>query len=136
MIKLIIEKRNLKEGYGKPCEGIFWLIDNQLIIYMNPVGFNTTLEHKNVWKHIKDQYNNVNFDYYPRGRVMVNEIHNNDGIIQKYKAYIYIDDCINNEEVIDEIRHHFDLDRTHCEIAYIGSDGGITSNHYKCNDCK
>ena len=34
------------------------------------------------------------------------------------------------------IRLNFDLDRTKCEIAYIGSDGAITSNHYRCDNCK
>ena len=136
MIRLITEKRNIKEGYGKPCEGIFWIIDNQLITYMDPVGFNNNLDHKKVWTSIKHQYGNVPFDYYPRGRVMVNEIRDSDGVLQKYRAFIYIDDCINSEEVIDEIRHRFDLDRTHCEIVYIGSDGGITSNHYQCHNCR
>ena len=135
MIRLIVEKRNIKEGYGKPYEGIFWFIDNKLIAFMDPVGFNTTLDHKKVWETIKNQYGNVRFDYYPRGRVMTNEVRNSSGTLIGYKSFIYIDDCINTDEVIDEVKHHFDLDRTKCEIAYIGSDGGVTSNHYKCHNC-
>ena len=135
MVRLMIEKRNIREGYGKPYEGIFWFIDNQLITFMDPVGFNTTLEHSRTWKHIKDQYNDVSFDFYPRGRVMVNEVKDKDGVLIKYKAFIYLDDCINNNEVVSEIRHHFDLDRTKCDIVYIGSNCGITDNHYQCHSC-
>ena len=104
MIRLILEKRHVKEGYGKPCEGIFWYIDNKIVAYMDPVGFNTDLEHVKMWKCIKHLYGDVPFDYYPRGRVMVNEVRNSDGTLKKYKAFIYIDDCINNSEIIDDIK--------------------------------
>ena len=136
MVRLIVEKLHINESLGKPCEGIFWFIDNKLISYMDPVGFNTTLEHKNVWENIKNQYNNVSFDYYPRGRVMVNEIRNDDGVFEKYKVFIYIDDCINTDEIVMEIEYQFSVTGSNCEIVYVGSDGGITSNHYKCHNCK
>lgn len=134
MIHLISEKRIVKESYGKPCEGIFWLIDNKLISYMDPVGFNTTLDHKRVWQTIRSQYGDVEFDYYPRGRVMVNKLEDYLGTLIGYKAYIYIDDCINEPEIVDTIKHQFTLNK--CQIVYIGSDGGVTSNHYRCNSCK
>ena len=134
MIRLITEKNHISESYGKPCEGIFWFINNKLISYMDPVDYNTKLDHKIVWKSIRNQYDNVAFDYYPRGRVMVNEVRNSDGTLIKYKAYIYIDNCINTEEIIDNIKYQFSLDK--CEIMYVGSDGGVTSNHYKCHNCK
>ena len=135
MIRLIVEKTNILEGYGKPCEGIFWVIDGSLITYMDPVGFNTTLDHKKVWETIQNKYGKVSFDFYPRGRVMVNEIRHNDSL-EGYTAFIYIDDCINNDEIIDEVKYEFRLTGENCKIAYIGSDGGITSNHYKCHNCK
>ena len=134
MIRLIVEKVNISEGYGKPCDGIFWVIDGQLITYMNPIGFNSNLDHSRVWQTIEAEYGNVSFNYYPRGRVMVNEVRNNDGTLDKYKAFIYIDNCINNDEIIDEIKYRFCLNK--CDIVYIGSDGGITDNHYQCHNCK
>lgn len=133
MVRLILEKRHVKESVGKPCEGIFWLIGNKMVAYTDPVGFNTDLEHSKMWKEIKHSYGNVPFDYYPRGRVMVNEVRNSDGILKKYKAFIYIDDCINNAEIIDDVKYYFSLND--CDIAYIGSDGGVTSNQYKCHNC-
>ena len=134
MVRLILEKRHIKESIGKPCEGIFWVIGNKMIAYTDPVGFNTDLEHIKMWKEIKHSYGDVPFDYYPRGRVMVNEVRNSDGTLQKYKAFIYIDDCINNSEIIEDVKYYFSLND--CEITYIGSDGGVTSNHYRCHNCK
>ncbi len=136
MIRLIVEKRNIREGYGKPCEGIFWIIDGDLISYVNPVGFNSALDHRRIWNEIKSSYKNVPFDYYPRGRVMTNEVKNSDGTLIGYKSFIYIDDCINTDDIIDEIKYRFCLIGDKCNIAYIGSDGGVTSNHYKCHNCK
>ena len=136
VIRLVVERKNLREGYGRPCEGIFWVIDNQLIAYMDAVGFNSNLEHSRVWTTIRDQYGNVSFNYYPRGRVMVNEVIDKDGVLQKYKAFIYIDDCINDAETVDEIKYRFCLTENNCDIVYVGSDGGVTSNHYKCHSCR
>lgn len=134
MIRLILEKRHVNEGYGKPCEGIFWYIGNKLITYMDPVSFNTTLEHKDIWQGIRQLYGDRQYDYYPRGRVMVNPVVDDNGVTVKYKAFIYIDNCINNEEIIDTVKYQFNIGD--CEIVYIGSDGGVTSNHYKCHNCK
>lgn len=136
MIRLIVEKRNIREAYGKPCEGIFWIINGDLISYVNPVGFNSSLEHKKIWNEIKLQYGNVPFDYYPHGRVMTNEIRDVEGTLIGYNSFIYIDDCINSEDIIEEIKYRFCLTGDNCKISYIGSDGGVTSNHYKCNNCK
>lgn len=134
MISLIIERNTINESYEKPSEGIFWFIDNKLIAYMDPVGYSTNLDHKTIWESIKTQYSNLPFNYYPRGRVMVNERRDDAGILNGYDAYIYVDDCINTQEIVDYIKYHFNLSK--CHIVYVGSDGGITSNHYKCHNCR
>lgn len=66
---------------------------------------------------------------------MVNPVYDN-GTLSGYKVYIYIDNCINNEEIIDEILYDFRLKGDNCELVYCGADGGITSNHYQCHNCK
>ena len=139
MIRLIVEKHNIRESYGVPCEGIFWLINNDLIVYTDPVNRYSTqniFDHKRVWESIKEKYGNVVFNYYPRGRVMVNPVTDNTGTLTGYKAYIYLDNCINTEEVLNELRYEFRLTSENCEVVYHGSDGGITSNHYTCHNCK
>ncbi len=144
MIRLISQrKRRLNESIYNPYEGIFWFIDENLISFQEQVDstgkWSTTFEHKDIWNEIKHKYlvdnNVVSFDYFPRGRVMVNPIFKNS-VFDHYDCYIYIDDCINTEDIIQEIIYDFRLNNEHCIIKYIGSDGGITSNHYKCNNCK
>lgn len=139
MIKLVVERRNIKESYGTPCEGIFWYIDGNLVVFTSPYNKPYNFDHKTMWEEIKRRYNkNVQFDYYPRGRVMVNKIvglDKNDSNSYAYKAYIYIDDCINTDEILYELKCEFRLTGDNCEIVYCGSDGGIASNHYKCHNC-
>ena len=140
MIRLVVEhSKQFREGYNSPREGIFWIIHDDIISYvLDPKSTsNFNYEHKNTWESIKNNYlingEPVPFDYFPRGRVMVVERKTSEGTIDHYDAYIYLDDCINTKEIIDEIKYEFRL--TSCNIKYIGSDGGITSNHYRCHNC-
>ena len=94
-----------------PHEGIFWIIDNNIIAVTNPIcdsenGY-YSIEHKNVWESIKERYKVkhevVPFDYFPRGRVAVNKRFI-DGAFDHYDAFIYIDICINTEFILNEIK--------------------------------
>jgi hypothetical protein len=40
-----------------------------------------------------------------------------------------------NPEILNDIIHEFRLNRN-CDIKYIGSEGGVESNHYRCHNCK
>jgi hypothetical protein len=51
-----------------------------------------------------------------------------------FDCFIYLDDCINNDEMINVVKHTFHLDR--CNIRYIGSEGALTEDHYQCYNCK
>jgi hypothetical protein len=144
MIKLYVERRKrLSESLDAPCEGIFWIIDNELIAYTDQVDtsgkLSTTLEHRKIWNEIKDKYTDdemqlVPYDYYPRGRVMVNPIYK-DGKFDHYNAYIYMDECIKTYENITDIIYEFRL-KNNCDIKYVGSSGGVESGHYVCHNCK
>ena len=145
MIRLIVEKtRRLNESIYNPYDGIFWVINNDLISFQEQVDtygkLSTTFEHKDIWNEIKSKYlvndKEVSYDYFPRGRVMVNPVYDSNNKFSHYECYIYIDDCINNDEIIQEIIYNFRLNGNNCDIKYVGSDGGITSNHYTCNRCK
>jgi len=135
------KKLRLHEAYNVPCEGIFWFIKEEFVAYPEQVDsmgiWSTTLEHIKLWEHIKDNYlvngEIVNYDYFPRGRVVVNAIVK-DGILSHYEAYIYIDKCINNDDTLDIIKQEFNL--FNCDIKYIGSEGGITLDHYTCHNCR
>lgn len=137
------KKRRISESIEAPYEGIFWYIDGELVVFSEQVdtsgNMSTTYEHKKIWNEIIFKYKldngcTVPYDYYPRGRVMVNP-HKTNGVFDHYNAYIYIDDCINTDENIYDIICEFRLNKN-CEIKYIGSEGGIESDHYRCHNCK
>jgi hypothetical protein len=149
-IKEMLENRNhflaeLYEDYIPyiPCEGIFWVINEQLVAFTEQADtsgkLSTTLEHRRIWNEILLNYRlengcTVRYDYFHRGRVMVNPKYRNE-TFDHYDVYIYIDDCINNPEILNDIIHEFRLNRN-CDIKYIGSEGGVESNHYRCHNCK
>lgn len=136
-------KKRLGESLDSPCEGIFWVIENELIAFTEQVDttgrFSTSLEHIKIWDQIKQKYQvsgkTVSFDYFPRGRVMVNPVYLNIYTFNHYDVFIYIDDCINNDDIITDILYEYRLNKN-CDIRYIGSSGGIESNHYRCYMCR
>ena len=74
----LYSKSRLSESINIPFEGIFWVIDDELIALKDSVNPNnpydcTDLLHRDSWKYIKDKYTvnskTVNYDYFPRGRV-------------------------------------------------------------------
>lgn len=143
--RVTFHKLHLKEtSVNTPCEGIFWLINDEIISFDNPVTISGTwtnnIEHSRLWPEIANRYkvNNhiVPYNYFPRGRIMVNPIKSDEGIFSHYDAYIYIDNCINNEDVLEDIKYTFRLNKSNVNIRYIGREGGVTSNHYTCHNCR
>lgn len=141
-MKLFIErKRRIDESIDSPCEGIFWFINEELVAFTEQVDtsgrLSTDLEYKKIWDIISGRYKisgkKVPYNYYPHGRVMVNPKYVN-GSFDHYDAFIYIDDCINDSEYLEDIYYEFRLNKN-CVIKYIGSEGGVTSDHYTCHKC-
>ena len=123
-----------------PCEGIFWFIDNTLILFKCATNmYVNEYKHTEAWKFIRDTYkvNNqlVDYNYYPRGRVVVNLIKDNDKFTY-YDVYIHIDDCINNDDIVEEVMYEFRLNEPNCNLRYVGAYGEVTSNHYTCHNCR
>lgn len=145
MKSFTVRRLSIKESVlNMPAEGIFWIINNEFVAFDNPVTTDntsfTTIEHKKIWHEISSRYkvndHIVDYNYFPRGRVMVNAIKDINGKFTHYEAYIYIDKCINNEETLENVIYTFRLNKSNCKIKYIGTDGGITDNHYTCHFCK
>ena len=75
---------------------------------------------RNVWKDTRNE--TVSFDYYPRGRVTVKPLFDENGkFIYKYNYCIYIDNCCNNGYTIGLIDREFNL--SDCTCLYIGPCG-------------
>lgn len=145
MLKIYIERKyRMNESFDAPCEGIFWVINNELIAFTEQIDtsgkWSTDLEHYKLWSELQHKFtvNNktVDYNYFPRGRVMVNPIRDKNNNFLHYDVFIYIDNCINKSEIVNDIIYEFRLNNPKCNIKYIGADGGITSNHYTCHNCK
>ena len=139
---IIRETVRLNESVNCPYQGIFWCINDELICFMDKVNYrdfhDTDLLHINVWKQIKNQYKVngkiVPYDYFPRGRVMILPIFN-DGKFDYYDVAVYIDKCIDNEEIREYIEDRFNLYLPTCEVGF-GGQLSIDGSHYVCHNCK
>ena len=133
----------IDENLQIPCEGIFWVINDELISFADQVDpkdpFNCTdLTHRETWRYIKDKYtinnNTVDYDYFPRGRVETLVIQNDDGSLDYYEASIYLDRCISNMEIVEKIVEDFRLYLSNVRIKVEGQLF-IDGSHYTCHMC-
>lgn len=132
-MKILKEVRKEDNNY---FEGSFWIIadsvDKLLCGYFDIIGQKelTTYEgirnrdrnvklltHKQLWDSYKKNYNNVYYDYYPRGRVSV----------YNGKAYININSICNTPKVIDSILSFYCIRDLDYEISYNDINQG---SHY------
>lgn len=141
------ELNNLNEIYLTESSelycGIFWIVDldnidnNKKYCFQIPCfsdgtinNYNgldlnaktgTTYNHEKLWKTLPTSLtHNKAFDYYPRGRVQIN---NN-------KAVVFLNPNINTEDVQSFIIHEFNLNQHNGIIKIVFNSDG--SNHYKC----
>lgn len=138
------KKQIIPESLVCPYEGIFWIIDDELIALTDSVNPNnhfdcTDLLHRESWKYLKDQYKVngrcVGYNYFPRGRVETLVIQNNAGNLDHYEANIYIDKCIDNIRNRDRIEDKFRLYLPKVIINYSGQLY-IDGSHYTCYQCR
>lgn len=137
----------LKESSNLPYEGFFWIIDGSVVGVVSEVpqyNYNYALNgktHSNTWNKFKADYmvdgSCVDFDYFPRGRVMVDPNYSLDGKFTDYSCMVFLDKCINNDECKEKIIDYYNLDlRTVHNISWmmLGERAGI--DHYTCNGCR
>jgi len=138
--------------YYKPvkelCSGIFWVItdsrnsDNYLLLtfrlpcdeYGNLTDTpelppnsrkGKTYNHKLTWEAVvrndstHNPYNKKAYDYYPRGRI---DISNN-------KAIIYINPHLNRDDIINDIKRRFGLNKHTISKVRVFCDNSV---HYQC----
>ena len=102
--------------------GVFWVIDDEILAYpffdgedRGVAKSGVTYNHKRLWPLIKPKKCNVDFDYYPRGRVDIDN---------KGRAIIYMNPNI-DDSMIGEIKREFGIVGD-CKIFY------DNSKHYQC----
>lgn len=131
----------IKESINLPYEGYFWIIDNQILGTTSEVpkyGYEyvQSKTHEQTWNKLKPEGCDKSFNYYPRGRVMVDPEYEND----KFKGFtsmIFLDPCIDNQECKDMIIDYYNLDvPTMLHITWMGNlKGRAGINHYTCHNC-
>lgn len=138
----------LTESINIPREGFFWIINNKVIGIAEDVPhynyqYNLTNKtHQNTWSLFKADYEvdgyQVPFDYFPRGRVMVDPNYNSNNEFTNYSVLIMADPCIvENDKYKEMIIDYYNLDAPRCQKPMwprLNEKAGI--NHYSCNNCR
>ena len=114
----------LNEMAHEQCQGVFWDIDGELLSfpfvenqYTDGVAKSgETYNHKLLWNQIKPKGCNKSFDYYPRGRVVIDN---------KNRPIIYMNPNV-SDKLLPQIKVDFGL-RTEPKIVY------DNSRHYRCH---
>lgn len=104
-------------------DGVFWVIEGRLYAYpfgsVNSINgiakSEKTYNHKRLWEEIKPKGINKEYNYYPRGRVVISA---------KGKVVIYMNPNIEISH-IEKIKEIFGL-TVEPRVIYDGSE------HYKC----
>ena len=138
----------LKENRNYPYEGYFWIIDGEVVGITSEVphyNYDYDLNgktHQNTWNEFSDHYNvdgkKVPWDYFPRGRIMIDP--NYDLTTERFTEYsciVFLDKCINNKECKEKIINYYNLDLPtipHIMWTMLGERAGI--DHYQCHWCR
>lgn len=137
--------RILKESSGDvPCEGYFWYINDKIVgvsVKVPQYGYEYQLDgktHKNTWSSISQDYlingKEVPWDYFPRGRVMIDPEYDSSGKFEGYTAQVFADVCLNTQEVKDKIIDYYNLYKT--DILWFINKKYSVMNHYICHQCR
>ena len=138
----------LKENMNYPYEGYFWIINDEVIGITNEVphyNYNYSLNgktHKNSWCNFSKDYlvngKEVAWDYFPRGRIMIDP--NYDLTTNKFTEYscvVFLDKCINNQHYKDLIINYYNLNLpTIPHIMWTMLDERAGIDHYTCHNCR
>jgi hypothetical protein len=144
---VIVSYSVITAGISTPKEGIFWFINDGLIVFSENIDIHSFemgpsggLLHKQVWESIKSKYpvkgQQVKYDYYPRGRVMITPNIDDDGNFTNFYCTVYADPCImDNSDIHDKIINEFRLYHKSCIVEFEG-DLSIDGTHYSCHQCR
>lgn len=137
----------LTENRNYPYEGYFWIIDGEVIgITAEVPQYNYDYElngktHQNTWKNFMDDHKvdgkTVPWDYFPRGRIMIDPEYNFNDKFEEYTCIVFLDKCINNKECKQKIIDYYNLDLPtipHITWTMLGERAGI--DHYTCHWCR
>lgn len=93
----------LKGNFQLECTKYLCDINGNII---NDITSKSQKTHQKLWNDLKSKYGNVNWKYYPRGRVS----------IYNGKAYIHINSRCNLPKVIDAIINEYDISKLEIQV--------------------
>lgn len=137
----------LKENMNYPYEGYFWIIDDSVVGITSEVphyDYEYNLNgktHKNTWINIAQDYlvngKVVEWDYFPRGRIMVDPNYDSEGKFIDYSCMAFLDKCINNNKCKQLIVNYYNLllpTIHNITWTMLSERAGI--DHYSCHNCR
>ena len=135
-------KFKLVEESQLPLEGFFWIIEDEVVGYteqVNKYGYELkqSKTHEELWDSIKPNGCDKGFDYYPRGRVMVDQNYDSDGKFTHFSAMVFLDPCINNKR--DKVTDYYNLsqiEKRHNIFWMVNLKERSGINHYSCFMCR
>lgn len=130
-----------------PSEGFFWIINDNIVGISEEVpSFNyqynlSGLDHRNTWSNFSSEYkvdnHEVEYDYYPRGRVMVDPDYDLDNSFTGYSVLVYLDDCIDSKKYRDMIAEYYNLNlKSIHNIVWTCPRRRAGIDHYTCHNCR
>lgn len=136
----------LTESKNIPSEGIFWIVENEIIGISEEVpqlNYEYGLKgvtHENIWHQFSNEYKvngyKVPFNYFPRGRIMVDPNLGNGKFIN-YSVLIFLDKCVDTQYYREMIVRYYNLDLKSCGIPmWLSLKERTGINHYTCHNCE
>jgi len=137
----------LKENMNYPYEGYFWIINDKVVGITSEVphyDYEYNLNgktHKNTWVNIEQDYlvdgKIVEWDYFPRGRIMVDPNYDSEGKFMDYSCMVFLDKCINNDKCKQLIINYYNLSLStihNITWTMLSERAGI--DYYSCHNCR
>ena len=125
-------KFNNDEFSNQPCEGVFWIVGDTVICFVDPIDSKETtdlnyLDYDSCWSYLRKLMSDIKFvnkssDFYPRGKITV--INTGNMEFSTYTVTIHLDRLLNDgiyTEYKKSIEHTFKINRNEndCELNYI-----------------
>jgi hypothetical protein len=116
----------------EPCEGVFWVIGDTLLCFVEPLHTIEKsdvdyLDYNSCWNYIRQLFSNSKFvgkpsDFYPRGKVTV--IPTGDLQYSTYTVTIHLDRLLEDEAYLNykkSLEHTYQINRANndCELNYV-----------------
>ena len=136
-----------RENPNFPDEGLFWIIDGGvkgISSTVPPYDYCCELKgitHTNGWKEFRPDFpvggKEVEFDYFPRGIVMIDPLYDENGKFEEYSCFVLLDKCISTDDYKKKIIDYFNLGLPSIpHIMWLASGKRTGVEFYQCHNCR